>query len=212
MRVLLPSCSLRNPNDVYSSLTKIFKDLLCFPWPVWLSWRSSQKVTGSIPGQGTGLGCRFGPGWGACKRQPLMFTLPPSPPRSLNPSACPLVRIKKKDSALRSWDSLLLSLWRALCASLSARLYIFCSSGTDVFLYFLPITPLLLGMAVYLGTGVIVIFAVMNCNLPVKFLTSLAASLLEARPIIHYNSSCQKDLERFAFEGIRFVYYFCHVH
>ena len=31
----------------------------------------SQKVAGSIPGQGTCLGCRPGPRLGACERQPI---------------------------------------------------------------------------------------------------------------------------------------------
>ena len=33
-------------------------------------WSANQKVTGSIPSQGTCLGCGPGPQWGACKRQP----------------------------------------------------------------------------------------------------------------------------------------------
>ena len=32
---------------------------------------SKWKVTGSIPGQGTCLGCRFDLGWGVCERQPI---------------------------------------------------------------------------------------------------------------------------------------------
>ena len=31
----------------------------------------NQRVADSIPSQGTCLGCRPGPQWGACKRQPL---------------------------------------------------------------------------------------------------------------------------------------------
>ena len=36
---------------------------------------AKQKVTGSIPGQGTRLGCRFGPQLGVCKRQPIDVSL-----------------------------------------------------------------------------------------------------------------------------------------
>ena len=38
-------------------------------------WPMNQGVAGSIPSQGTCLGCRPGPQWGACERQPitLMF-------------------------------------------------------------------------------------------------------------------------------------------
>ena len=46
------------------------------------SWSVNQRVTGSIPGQDTCLGCRPGPQWGACERQPhvdvslLSFSFP----------------------------------------------------------------------------------------------------------------------------------------
>ena len=42
------------------------------PWLVWLSaWKRpvNQRITGSIPNQGTCLGCRLGPQHGACERQ-----------------------------------------------------------------------------------------------------------------------------------------------
>ena len=47
------------------------------PWLVWLSGlsaglRTSRKVAGSIPGEGTCLGCRPGPQLGVCKRQPIV--------------------------------------------------------------------------------------------------------------------------------------------
>ena len=57
------------------------------PWLMYLSGLSAgcePKVTGSIPSQGTCLGCRLGPQWGPCERQPhidvsLPLFLPPSP-------------------------------------------------------------------------------------------------------------------------------------
>ena len=60
---------------------------LVWPWLVWLSWLgipTKQKVASSIPSQGTCLGCRPGPQWGMCKRQPhidvsLPLFLPPFP-------------------------------------------------------------------------------------------------------------------------------------
>ena len=36
---------------------------------------AQQKVAGSIPGQGTGLGCRQGPQLGECERQPVSVSL-----------------------------------------------------------------------------------------------------------------------------------------
>ena len=47
-------------------------------------WPVTQRVTGSIPSQGTCLGCRPGPQWGAHERQPhidvsLPLFLPPFP-------------------------------------------------------------------------------------------------------------------------------------
>ena len=33
---------------------------------------ANQRVSGSIPSQGTCLGCRPGPQWGACERQPYI--------------------------------------------------------------------------------------------------------------------------------------------
>ena len=33
-------------------------------------WPMNQKIAGSIPSQGTCLGCRPGPQWGECERQP----------------------------------------------------------------------------------------------------------------------------------------------
>ena len=37
----------------------------------WIEHRPmNQRVTGSIPSQGTLLGCGPGPQWGACERQP----------------------------------------------------------------------------------------------------------------------------------------------
>ena len=50
----------------------------------WIEIRpANQKVASLIPSQGTLLGCRTGPRWGACERQPLTvslsFFLPPFP-------------------------------------------------------------------------------------------------------------------------------------
>ena len=43
------------------------------------------KVTGSIPSQGTCLGCRPGPQMGVCERQPINISLSPfHPPFSKN--------------------------------------------------------------------------------------------------------------------------------
>ena len=46
-------------------------------------WPATQKVTGSIPGQGTGLGCGSGPQLGVCERQQIDVSsplfLPPLP-------------------------------------------------------------------------------------------------------------------------------------
>ena len=39
----------------------------------------NQRVTGSTPSLGTCLGCRPGPQWGACERQPHNVSLPPLP-------------------------------------------------------------------------------------------------------------------------------------
>ena len=39
-------------------------------------WPANQKVTGSIPSQGTCLGCRPGTQLGVCKRQPISVSLP----------------------------------------------------------------------------------------------------------------------------------------
>ena len=36
-------------------------------------WPAKQKVAGSIPSQGTCLGCRQGPQFGVCERQPNFF-------------------------------------------------------------------------------------------------------------------------------------------
>ena len=54
--------------------------------PGWCSsvdwaWAMNQRVAGSIPSQGTCLGCGPGPQWGPCERQPhidisLLFSLP----------------------------------------------------------------------------------------------------------------------------------------
>ena len=47
-------------------------------------WSANQRVAGSIPSQGTCLGCRQDPLWKACKRQPHtdislpLFSLPSS--------------------------------------------------------------------------------------------------------------------------------------
>ena len=38
-------------------------------------WPANQKVTSSIPSQGTCLGCGPGPQLGACKRQPIDVSL-----------------------------------------------------------------------------------------------------------------------------------------
>ena len=52
------------------------------PWPVWLHWLEDhlihQNVGGSIPGQGTYLGCRFYPWSGVCMEgnQPILLSLP----------------------------------------------------------------------------------------------------------------------------------------
>ena len=60
------------------------------PWPVWLHWLEDhlihQNVGGSIPGQGTYLGCRFYPWSGVCMEgnQPILLSL--SPFLSLSPS------------------------------------------------------------------------------------------------------------------------------
>ena len=49
---------------------------------LWIEcWPVNQKVTGSIPGQDTHLGCEPGPQWGVHERQPhtdvsLPFSLP----------------------------------------------------------------------------------------------------------------------------------------
>ena len=44
-----------------------------WPWPTWLSWWEchliNRRITGSIPGQGTGLGAGSAPSWGPNKRQ-----------------------------------------------------------------------------------------------------------------------------------------------
>ena len=53
------------------------------------SWPVSQKVTGLVPGQDTGLSCGPSPQLGVCKRQPIVsltyryFSLSPSLPRFL---------------------------------------------------------------------------------------------------------------------------------
>ena len=39
---------------------------------------TNPKVAGLIPGQGTRLGCGFGPQLGACERQPIDFLSLPS--------------------------------------------------------------------------------------------------------------------------------------
>ena len=45
-------------------------------------WPVNQRVTGLIPRQGTCLGCKAGPQWGECERQPHidvslpLFSLP----------------------------------------------------------------------------------------------------------------------------------------
>ena len=49
------------------------------PWPLWLSWLEccpmQQKVVGSIPGEGTYLGCGFDPQSGCGQRQPIDVSL-----------------------------------------------------------------------------------------------------------------------------------------
>ena len=50
-------------------------------------WPAKQGVAGSIPSQGTCLGCRPGPWWASCKRQPsfevsLLLFLPPFPSKN----------------------------------------------------------------------------------------------------------------------------------
>ena len=45
------------------------KEFVVLPWLVWFRARAfEQKLTGSIPSQGTCLGCRPGPHLGACQR------------------------------------------------------------------------------------------------------------------------------------------------
>ena len=46
----------------------------------WVGHRpAKQKVTGSIPSQGTYLGCGYGPRWGIHGRQPIDVSLSFSP-------------------------------------------------------------------------------------------------------------------------------------
>ena len=47
------------------------------PWLAWLSWLEPPDLVGSIPSQGTYLGCRFDPGPGAYGRQPIDVSLSP---------------------------------------------------------------------------------------------------------------------------------------
>ena len=48
-------------------------------------WPVNQKITGLVPGQGTCLGCRPGPHWGVCERQPhIDVSLPLSLPSHLS--------------------------------------------------------------------------------------------------------------------------------
>lgn len=106
------------------------------------------------------------------------------------------IKIYKDLVYLRSWDSLLLSLWRAFytdSAACSLGLQgctFYVSSSQIIFFTSFSSCLLLLLMVGCLGTGIIVIFALMHFNLLVKFLTSLPVSLLEDSPVIHYNSSC----------------------
>ena len=52
---------------------------------LWIEcWLVNQRVTGSIPSQGTCLGCGPGSQWGVCERQPLSTSLSPSFPLSKN--------------------------------------------------------------------------------------------------------------------------------
>ena len=49
------------------------------------AWAVNQRVTGSIPSQGTCLGCEPGPQWGPCERQPhIDISLPLSLPSQLS--------------------------------------------------------------------------------------------------------------------------------
>ena len=81
----------------------LFGALAGVPW--WIEcWPANQRVTGSIPSQGTCLSCGPGPLLGACERQPhIAFSLPlflsPFPSLKINKNLkyiyfFPLLKIK----------------------------------------------------------------------------------------------------------------------
>ena len=85
---VLPALLKSDESFVHLSNLKmqLFKKTTVLPWLAGLSGLNASlknRVTGSIPSQGTCLGCRPGPQWGALKRQPhidvslpLSFSLP----------------------------------------------------------------------------------------------------------------------------------------
>ena len=62
--------------DVYTWVISLpFKEkyqlVALAPVARWIEcWPANQRVAGSSPSQGTCLGCKTGPQWGACERQP----------------------------------------------------------------------------------------------------------------------------------------------
>ena len=55
-------CNYNKKNKIRSALARVAQWMEC--------WPANQKVAGSIPSQGTCLGCGPDPQLGACKRQP----------------------------------------------------------------------------------------------------------------------------------------------
>ena len=63
----------------FTCCQKLKHEVVSPPWLVWLRGLNTglwtQKVTGSIPSQGTCLGCEPGPQLGAYERQPITVSL-----------------------------------------------------------------------------------------------------------------------------------------
>ena len=80
----------------------------CRSWPGWLSWLKCHpvnwKMVGSIPGQGTCLGCRFGPSQGECKRQLIDVSLSH---QCFSPSLSPSLPLSLKSISMSSGEDFL---------------------------------------------------------------------------------------------------------
>ena len=105
------------------SLYCTLENAFILPWPVWLSWLDhcyvNQRLMGLIPGQGTGLGCRFGPWLWHIQRHPINVSLSLSLSLPLPTLPLSLSSKKKKRNALISIFSM--RLFKTTCSKCNAE-------------------------------------------------------------------------------------------